>query len=263
MRPAAFKPLTLTSLIAATLLSAGCGTFDPVIEPRTREPAMLDAKAMRIHPVFTRVVDLTGDGVADAVVAELEFLDALGDPMKQAGTVTFELFTYRESSPDPRGIRLAYWRGSLVDLGAQRARWNRTSRTYSFRLLRPQMEFDREYVLTATFEPPRGQRLFDRMVVITEQPDRPSRPMIRDDSASPSAPPPTTAPAPTTAPSAITIPAVAAEPVPSTDPAPTTDPAQTADPGPTIDPVLTTAPSSAGAPASGTAATRPADDTNK
>lgn len=164
-------PLTvapMTRCLAATLallLLAGCQSS----APRPRDTAaceMFAPTSMRIHPIFTRVRDWTGDGKPDGIEALLEFQDQFSDPTKAMGTVIFELYDYRRGDPDPRGNRLANpWIGSLMTLGDQREHWNRTSRTYSFELAYPAVSLNQNYVLTAIFQRADGGRFFDRMVI--------------------------------------------------------------------------------------------------
>jgi hypothetical protein len=47
----------------------------------------------------------------------------------------------------------------------QRDHWNRTSRTYGFKLALPQINPTRTYVLSATFEREGGGRFFDKIVI--------------------------------------------------------------------------------------------------
>jgi len=121
---------------------------------------------MRLHPIFTGVKDWTSDGVPDGIEAELEFLDAFEDPTKASGRVIFELYDHQTKSPDPRGTRLGNpWVGSIGTVQEQRARWNRTSRTYSFQLTYPGISAGKTYVLTASFEPQGAPRLFSRTIL--------------------------------------------------------------------------------------------------
>jgi len=104
---------------------------------------LFDPTDLRIHP-FTSVKDWTGDNKPDGVEALLEFQDRFRDPTKAKGTALFELYDYRRNHPDPRGERLAAWRGALQTLEEQRTRWNRISRTYSFQLAYPAIRPDRK-----------------------------------------------------------------------------------------------------------------------
>jgi hypothetical protein len=146
------------------LILAGCNAAPRHV--RTPSEAQLFAPvSMRIHPIFTQVKDWTGDGVVDGIEALLEFQDQFTDPTKAAGDVVFELYAYRPYSPEARGERMVNpWLGSLRTLRDQEARWNRTSRTYSFELEYPEVRDDRDYVLVSTFDT--GQtRFFDQIVL--------------------------------------------------------------------------------------------------
>jgi hypothetical protein len=136
---------------------------------------MFGPASMRIHPIFTRVKDWTGDGKPDGIEALLEFQDRFSDPTKAMGSVIFELFEYRPGYPDDRGDSVCNpWIGSLATLEAQQQHWNRTSRTYSFQLAYGGIRLDRNYVLTAIFELNGGGRFFDRMIIEKQQTRKPA-----------------------------------------------------------------------------------------
>jgi hypothetical protein len=138
---------------------------------------MFNPASMRLHPAFTRVKNWTSppyspttSGSAsprpDGVEVELEFNDSFGDPVKAEGRVIFELYGYRTDAADVRGPRITTpFVGSLLTPDEQRARWNRTTRTYSFRLAYPDLDPARSYVLTATFEPKAGGRFYSRIIL--------------------------------------------------------------------------------------------------
>src|SRR5688572_29582977 len=121
------------SISLVLIVLAGCAARKPV--PMTEaDAAMFAPLSMRIHPIFTDAKDWNGDGQPDGVEALLEFQDQFNDPTKAAGKVIFELFSYRAYHADTRGDRVVNpWVVSLQTLDDQQARWNRTSRTYSFR----------------------------------------------------------------------------------------------------------------------------------
>ena len=168
MRRAIAVPLLVGCL---TVAGAGCGARSPV--PRSPTDAQLFAPvSMRVHPIFSDLKDWNDDGQVDGIEALLEFQDQFNDPTKAAGTVVFELFSYRPYSPDPRGQRVVNpWVGSLQTLADQQARWNRTSRTYSFQLEYPQVRGDENYVLTATFDTG-TTRFFDEVILQGENAPR-------------------------------------------------------------------------------------------
>jgi hypothetical protein len=185
------------AIFASLVAASGCDTTQP--RKRTLdELEMFGPSSMRIHPIFTQVKDWNGDAKPDGIEAEVEFLDRVQDPTKAAGIVIFELYSYRRAAPDPRGDRLVNpWIGSIATEAEQKARWNRTSRTYSFQLAYPQIHFGTTYVLTAAFESTGGQRLFDRTILQSAQ--QPARPAAQ----------PTPAPAPATRPSSSNEPSTA------------------------------------------------------
>jgi hypothetical protein len=155
-------------LVCCLALLAGCSTLqDPGAPP---DPSLFEATAMRIHPIFSGPKDWNSDGKPDGIEVLLEFQDRFSDPTKAAGTVMFELYDFRAAHPDPRGARLANpWIGSITTLNEQSARWNRTSRTYTFQLAYPQVDESHNYVLTANFNDNNGQRFFDRVVFARQQ----------------------------------------------------------------------------------------------
>jgi len=140
--------------------------------PRSQtDAAMFGPASMRIHPIFTQIKDWTGDGQPDGIEALIELQDQFGDPTKASGTVVFELYDFQPTDPDGRGARLVNpWIGELNSIDAQRDRWNRTSRTYSFQLAYPLVREDHAYVLTASFEMGGGGRFFDRMILEAKEP---------------------------------------------------------------------------------------------
>jgi len=135
--------------------------------PRTTQDQTLFGPAvMRIHPIFTSIKDWNSDGKPDGIEALIEFQDRFADPTKASGKVVFELFDYRTNMPDPRGGRVSEpWVGRIITLDEQQARWNRTSRTYAFQLAYADINPERTYVLTATFELSGGGRFFDQTIL--------------------------------------------------------------------------------------------------
>jgi hypothetical protein len=171
-RPAAAAALPLA--LALSFLASAGGCFDSIaadeprnVRPQPRDEAAFGPTTMRLHPVFTRLKDWTGDEAPDGVEAMVEFQDAFGDPTKAAGRIIFELYEFRAAQPDPRGPRVANpWVGSLATLADQRDRWNRASRTYTFPLSLSDVQPGRSYVLTAQFDDSTGsRRFFDRLIL--------------------------------------------------------------------------------------------------
>ena len=155
----------LAALMAVSVVSCSGGDRPPRVAPA--KPSMFAPAAMRLHPTFTQVLDTNNDGVADSIEAEVEFTDKFGDPTKAEGQFMFELFSFRQDNPDPRGTRLVNpFVATIVTPAEQESRWNRTTRTYSFRLATPAVGTRANYVLTASFVSSNGKRFTDRTVLV-------------------------------------------------------------------------------------------------
>ena len=150
----------VATLVTATVV--GCQAAPSVV------PSAVDLfvpRAMRIHPVFTQVADVTGSGVPDGIKAQLEFTDQFDDPTKASGQVLFELYEYRRQQPYT-GRRLGGpWVASLATVAEQREKWNKTLRTYMFPLAYPAISPGQDYMLQATFELTGGGRFLNRMLL--------------------------------------------------------------------------------------------------
>lgn len=159
--------------IACLLFTFGCRESKP---QAPRDEASFGPAGMRIHPVFTRFKDWTGDDQPDGIEAMVEFQDAFGDPTKASGRLLFELFTFVSHQPDPRGRRVANpWMGALQSAEDQRDRWNRASRSYTFPLELPRPDSTGNYVLTAQYDSPDGRRYFDRLIIEARRDSFPRR----------------------------------------------------------------------------------------
>jgi hypothetical protein len=153
----------VVSAVVACLAQGGCQPVGRLTERETSDAPLFAPTDLRIHP-FTAVKDWTGDNKPDGVEVLLELQDRFRDPTKATGTALFELYEFRKYAPDPRGARLAAWRGSVQTLDEQRMRWNRISRTYSFQLAYPDIRADRSYVLQVWFDQG-GRRLTNQVVL--------------------------------------------------------------------------------------------------
>lgn len=127
---------------------------------------MFSPRTVRIHPVFTKIASWSGDERAEGIEALVELRDQFDDTCKGAGSLVFELYEFRTNQPDPRGKRLYNpWQVDINTVQSQRDRWDNTSRSYSFRLAADGISATGRYVLTVSFTPTTGQRLFDRVVL--------------------------------------------------------------------------------------------------
>lgn len=156
--------------LSAALVLAGCSS-QVAPQPRTAEESRLFGPVSMKLDTFSKVKDWTGKGAPDGVEALVEFDDRFGDRTKAAGTILFELFDYREAWADPRGARLANpWTASLSTYEEQKAHWETASGSYLFRLAIDQLAWNRNYVLTATFQSAGGARFFSQIVLRAAQP---------------------------------------------------------------------------------------------
>jgi hypothetical protein len=161
--------LTIALLGACLLIFPGCAGEPPVPPPTTMN--MFAPAGMRIHPIFTQIKDWAGAGVPTGVEVLLEFQDQFGDPCKASGRVIFQIYQFQKFSQQRRGNRLVNpYVGDLTALQAQRDRWNRTSRTYTFQLFNYGMSADQNYLLTAEFQGDDGRRFFDQIVLEAQPP---------------------------------------------------------------------------------------------
>jgi hypothetical protein len=170
--------------VFALLIGSGCGDPPPAV-PTPNPGVLFGPASMRIHPIFTQIKDWTGAGVPTGVEVLLEFDDQFGDPCKASGRVIFELYEFNKFDPQRKGQRLVNpYVGDLTTLQAQRDRWNRTSRTYTFQLFYYNIPTDKNYILTAVFQGDTGGRFFDQ-IVLEAQPPPTTRPTTERAAASP------------------------------------------------------------------------------
>jgi hypothetical protein len=156
---------------ALILAAALVGCSQPAVHPPEAD-APVDARdyfgpsVMRLHPIFTQIKSFSGGNKPEGIEAVLEFDDRFGDPTKAAGAVIFELYDMRRGYPDPRGDRVVQpWMASLAAVAQQQAHWRREIGAYSFLLAYEQINANHNYVLTATFEPVSGPRLFAQTII--------------------------------------------------------------------------------------------------
>jgi hypothetical protein len=153
-------------LIALALLGLACvGCSGNRADP-TRAASMLAPTRAGFQNTFTRAADWSGDGRVDGIEATVELVDAFGDTTKSAGRFIFELYAFDPQTPGFRGRRVINpWVAEVNTPSLQRLRWNATARAYTFRLEAAGVREDARYVLTVTFEPVSGRRLFDETIL--------------------------------------------------------------------------------------------------
>jgi hypothetical protein len=160
------------AIFGLTFLGA-CATQEP-LPPAVQANQLFNVVSMRLDR-FSKVKSWTGTVAPSGIEAVVEFDDAFGDRTKAAGSILFEIYDYRQGWPDPRGQRIVNpFSASLMTFDEQKAHWDRASGAYIFRLACDQLEWGRNYVLSATYEPPAGSegvtRLFSQIVLLARQP---------------------------------------------------------------------------------------------
>jgi hypothetical protein len=144
----------------------GCSQGRVSTDPGGPTPEELIAyyspRSIKILP-FTKAKSFDNDAIPDGIEVSLRTLDGAGDSIKAYGTFLFELYAYEMATADHRGPRIQSWNPSVLTLDDQKAYWERVTTTYQFQLswegvpIPPQ----RKYILTASFQAPGGERLFD------------------------------------------------------------------------------------------------------
>jgi hypothetical protein len=158
MRPAAF--------FALILILAGCSSDEPSPRPQSDLDKQLFGPVSMKLDTFSKLKSWTKGANPDGIEAIVEFDDQFGDRTKAAGSIYFELFDYRPGWADPRGDRIVNpWSGSLLTYDDQKAHWDRAIGAYDFQLACDGLEWDKDYVLDATFESADGKRFFARLVL--------------------------------------------------------------------------------------------------
>jgi hypothetical protein len=119
-------------------------------------------RSIKILP-FTKPRSFDDDAIPDGIGASMLTLDGAGDEVKAYGTFIFELYAFRPGIAGHRGELIRSWTQPVLDIKQQKQFWERASKTYEFQLswegqpLTPQ----KKYVLSASFQAPGSERLFD------------------------------------------------------------------------------------------------------
>jgi hypothetical protein len=173
-----------TAGILMVIILAGCSSQIVPQSQNADEHKLFGPISMKLDS-FSKVRNWTGDSRPDGIEALVEFDDRFGDRTKAAGIIFFELYDYRQGWPDPRGARLANpWTASLTTFDEQKAHWETASGAYMFRLAYDQIAWNKNYVLTATFQSADGTRFFSRIVIRKQTPGNREPTTNSSDSAS-------------------------------------------------------------------------------
>ena len=146
--------------VSLVALLGGCRTSGPDHIPtesaRAEQLALMLPDRIVIEP-FTRIRSFDDDPVPDGILAVVRPVDPFGDPVKAAGRFYFELYHYRDASPDRRGPRLEFWEIEIDSVRKVREHWSR-AQMYEFRLAwtrgAGQVRVGQRYLLVVTYRTP-------------------------------------------------------------------------------------------------------------
>ncbi len=156
--------LTCFCLSLAIIASCSRGEISDSGEGPTKEQLVeyYSPASIQLLP-FTKVRSFDDDIVPDGLAVSLRPLDGAGDPVKAYGSFLFELYAFRPATASHRGERLQSWTQTIRTPDDQRTFWERVTSTYEFQLSwegNP-LPNNQKYVLSASFEAPGAERLFD------------------------------------------------------------------------------------------------------
>lgn len=136
---------------------------------------MLMPASVKIQP-FTQIKSFDQDGIPDGIEVLIQPTDRLGDPVKVVGRFSFELYSHRRASADPKGEQLQFWEVTLDNDRDQRRFWDRTAQMYVFPLevvpdavVADKPALSGKFVLVATYHTPDGVHLSDELVLSVRQ----------------------------------------------------------------------------------------------
>ncbi len=152
----AFMRALGSAVLFSSLLLCSCASPRPY--PRAPDDnRMFGPVSMRIHPTFTQIKSWTGAKKPDGIEAVVELVDQFGDPTRASGRVMFELYNYRDATPDRRGERLASpWISSLGDKKEQAAHWSSAAARVQFPTGRPRHSAQSSLCADCAVRPERG-----------------------------------------------------------------------------------------------------------
>jgi len=169
--------LALTGLLAAVALSAcavaGCEKRTDLSDTDARGMVeLLMPQQIELVEAFTGFRSFDDDERPDGIEVLVRALDTFGDPVKIAGTIRFELYTFEQASGERAGRRIcAPWEVTLVTRADQKRYWNLVTGMYEVPLKFPveftggHVEPARKFVLEATYTTPLGTHMTDECVI--------------------------------------------------------------------------------------------------
>ena len=163
----------VTMALLAALVTVGCGPrtvdFD---DPAVRQMVSLLMPERIIVEPFTGLKSFDDDDQPDGLEVVLRPRDSFGDPVKIAGLLRVELYTFNPASGEHQGRQIQQWEIPLVTPQDQRTYWNPFTQMYEIPL-----ELDLgsitpadKYVIEVVYNTPLGEHMISEYVY--EQPVR-------------------------------------------------------------------------------------------
>lgn len=165
-RRPAVRGSSIALLISVGLALSGCKSAQPATETGNTEldafVALMAPRKIELQHSLTRPQAFDATGNQNGIEVVLAVSDMLGDEIKAAGTFNFELYAERPASGDRFGKRYGFWSVKVESEEGLREYWDRWSRFYRFRLQLDERTLPPgRYILTAQYQGPVGDRLFD------------------------------------------------------------------------------------------------------
>lgn len=159
-------------MVAAVLLS-GCAQRTNLADADARGMVeLLMPQRIELVEAFTGFRSFDRDDQPDGIEVLVRALDTFGDPVKIAGTIRFELYSFEQASGESAGRRLcAPWEVTLVTQQDQKRYWNLVTGMYEMPLEFPAgfaaeaPAKERKFVLEATYTTPLGTHMTDQCVI--------------------------------------------------------------------------------------------------
>ena len=146
----------LLSIIGVCVAAAGCEA-----PSRRISGAGLGPERVKIDSL-TEIASFDDDDQPDGFRVWLQALDGFGEPVKLAGDVVFELYTFQPASGQSKGERLVEWHRPVHTRRDQETFWNRASQMYHFELVwSPPNPAPDKFVLAATVTTAEDDHLSD------------------------------------------------------------------------------------------------------
>jgi len=168
----------LAGAVAAAALLTACEKRTDISDTDARGMVeLLMPQRIELVEAFTGFRSFDKDDTPDGIEVLVRALDTFGDPVKIAGTIRFELYSYQQASGEPANRRLCDpWEVTLVTQQDQKRYWNLVTGMYEVPLEFPPgfatkvPPAERKFVLEATYTTPLGTHMTDQCIITAPAP---------------------------------------------------------------------------------------------